>query len=127
MFALAAGAAAAVHATLTPGWRCNSMKSAQIVLQIEPALKAAGEQTAAAEHRSLADLIETLLAGYCKKQALTAASSSPSRIDAAPKAAAMAASTIDHIGDRTLPSEERQRRKRRLISGPKEFRDMRRK
>jgi hypothetical protein len=103
------------------------MKSAQIVLHIEPSLKATGEQTAAAEHRSLADLIEKMLAEYCEKQAPTFASSSPSRTDAAPKAAAMAASTIDHMDDRTLPSEERQRRKSRLIRGPKEFRDMRRK
>jgi len=88
------------------------MQSAQIVLQIEPTLEAAAEKIAAAEHRSLAGLIENLLADYCKKQ-LTVASSSPSHTDAAPKAAAMAASTIDHIGDR--PSEERLRRKKRLI------------
>ncbi len=31
----------------------------------------------------------------------------------------MAASTIDHIGDKTAPAEEQQRRKRRLIRGPK--------
>jgi hypothetical protein len=39
----------------------------------------------------------------------------------------MAGRTIDDIGDKTLPSEEQQRRKRRLIRGPKEFREMRRK
>ena len=53
--------------------------------------------------------------------------SSPSRSVAAPKAAKMAASTIDDIGDRTLPRDEQQRRKRTLIQGPKEFREIRRK
>jgi hypothetical protein len=37
----------------------------------------------------------------------------------------MAASTIDYIRDEAAPAEEQQRRKRRLIRGPKEFRDIR--
>jgi len=110
------------------GPRCNRMKTAQVILQIEPTLKAAGEKAAAAERRSLTGLIEKLLADYCKKQVLAVESSSPpSRTKRSPKAAEMAASTIDDIGDKTLPTEEQQRRKRRLIRGPKEFRDMRRK
>jgi hypothetical protein len=110
------------------GPRCNRMKTAQVILQIEPTLKAAGEKAAAAERRSLTGLIEKLLADYCKKQVLAVAPSSPpSRAKGSPKAAEMAASTIDDIGDKTLPPEEQQRRKRRLIRGPKEFRDMRRK
>jgi hypothetical protein len=39
----------------------------------------------------------------------------------------MAARAIDDIGDKTLPTDEQQRRKRRLIRGPKEFREIRRK
>ena len=100
------------------------MKTTRVILQIEPTLKAAAEKAAAADHRSLSGLIEMLLADYCEK---AGASLSPSRTDAAPKAAEMAASTIDHIRDKTAPAEEQQRRKRRLIRGPKEFREMRRK
>ena len=100
------------------------MKTLQVVLRIEPKLKAASEKVAAAEQRSLAGLIEKLLADYCKTHGpafehVTA--------NEAPKAAEMAASTIDDIGDKTAPPEEQQRRKRRLIRGPKEFREMRRK
>ena len=106
----------------------RSMKTAQVNLQIEPALKAAAEKAAAADNRSLAELIEKLLADYCKKRGLAgAASSSRARAKGSPKAAEMAGRTIDDIGDKTLPSEEQQRRKRRLIRGPKEFREMRRK
>jgi hypothetical protein len=109
---------------LASGSRCNRMKNARVILHIEPALKAAGEKAAVAEHRSLTGLIEKLLTDYCKKHDPAGARSSG---DEAPKAAEMAASTIDDIGDKTLPPEEHQRRKRRLIRGPKEFRDMRRK
>jgi hypothetical protein len=35
------------------GARCDRMKTAQVILQIEPTLKTAGEKVAAAEHRSL--------------------------------------------------------------------------
>jgi hypothetical protein len=103
------------------------MKTTRVILQIEPALKAAGEKAAAADHRSLGGLIEMLLADYCEKQAAADDASLPSRSDAAPKAAEMAARTIDHIHDKSAPAEEQQRRKRTLIRGPKEFREIRRK
>lgn len=105
------------------------MKTAQVNLQIEPELKAAAEQAAAAAHRSLTGLIEKLLTDYCKKRSLAneASSSSRGRVKGAPKAAEMASRTIDDIGDKTLPAGEQLQRKRRLIRGPKEFRDMRRK
>src|SRR5262249_39409597 len=41
------------------------------------------------------------------------------------KASEMAAQEIDRLIDPSTPDEERQRRKRRLIKGPKEFRDVR--
>lgn len=41
------------------------------------------------------------------------------------KAAEMAAREIDRLGDPTATREERARRKRRLIKGPREFRDIR--
>jgi Arc/MetJ-type ribon-helix-helix transcriptional regulator len=43
------------------------------------------------------------------------------------KAIDMAAREIDRLGDQSATGEERASRKRRLLSGPKEFRDMRRK
>ena len=46
------------------------------------------------------------------------------RINKAAKASEMAAEKIDSLIDPSAPSEERQRRKRRLIKGPKEFRDL---
>jgi hypothetical protein len=38
----------------------------------------------------------------------------------------LAAREIESIDDKSLPAEERESRKRRLIRGPKEFRDIRR-
>ena len=50
--------------------------------------------------------------------------SAPNR---AAKASEMAAQQIDRISDPSATEEERQLRKRRLIKGPKEFRDIRKK
>jgi hypothetical protein len=44
----------------------------------------------------------------------------------AAKASEMASQEIDRLGDPLATEEERQLRKRRLIRGPKEFRDIRR-
>jgi hypothetical protein len=44
---------------------------------------------------------------------------------AAAKASDMAAEQIDRLADASLPEGERHARKRRLLKGPKEFRDMR--
>jgi hypothetical protein len=41
------------------------------------------------------------------------------------KAAKMAGREIDRCGDQTVSAKERANRKRRLIKGPKEFRDVR--
>jgi hypothetical protein len=41
------------------------------------------------------------------------------------KAAQMAAREIDQLGDHSATGAERETRKRRLVSGPKEFRDLR--
>jgi hypothetical protein len=37
----------------------------------------------------------------------------------------MASEAIDRLGDKSAPVEEQERRKRRLIKGPPEFREMR--
>jgi hypothetical protein len=44
---------------------------------------------------------------------------------AAAKASDMAAHRIDKLANPAMPEEERRARKRRLIKGPREFRDMR--
>jgi hypothetical protein len=41
------------------------------------------------------------------------------------KASEMAGSTIDHLGDKSASASEQAKRKRRLVKGPSEFRDMR--
>jgi hypothetical protein len=41
------------------------------------------------------------------------------------KARAMAGREIDRLSDPSATKDERQRRKRRLLKGPKEFRDVR--
>jgi hypothetical protein len=43
----------------------------------------------------------------------------------AAKAREMAGHAIDRLGDTSLPADEREKRKRRLTRGPREFRDMR--
>jgi hypothetical protein len=49
------------------------------------------------------------------------------RTSAARKKAAreMAGQEIDRVADTSLPADEREKRKRRLIKGPREFRDLR--
>ena len=47
------------------------------------------------------------------------------RPKAASKASDMAGKQIDKLGDASATNEERQSRKRRLLKGPKEFRDIR--
>lgn len=54
------------------------------------------------------------------------ASSKPLRnLEAAPKALELAAQELDKLIDPSTPNEERKTRKRRLLRGPKEFRDVR--
>ena len=45
--------------------------------------------------------------------------------DNAEKAANLAANAVEKIADKSQPAEERQRRKRALIKGPREFREIR--
>jgi hypothetical protein len=55
---------------------------------------------------------------------LAGSTKSPSRGNRR-KAAEMASIGIEHLGDQSVDSKERARRKRRLIQGPREFREMR--
>ena len=60
------------------------------------------------------------------EQALGAATPSRSvKAGSKRKAAEMAGRAIDQLGDQTATVEERAHRKRRLIKGPREFRDVR--
>lgn len=43
-------------------------KSTQILVRVQPTLKAAAESAAADDHRSLSSLIEKLLSDYLKKK-----------------------------------------------------------
>jgi hypothetical protein len=69
--------------------------------------------------KAIRQLLEKALAG----------SAAPSQSDKGRTrlAANLAAREIDRLGDKAATGEERASRKRRLLSGPKEFRDMRRK
>jgi hypothetical protein len=73
------------------------------------------------EHRSRPEAIRELL-----EQAL---SHSRSRRAGAHKGASraseLAAKAVDHASDASATNEQRQRRKRRILKGPPEFRDMR--
>jgi hypothetical protein len=59
------------------------------------------------------------------RQALAIAPIGSVKAGSARKAAEMAGHTIDQLGDQAATGEERSRRKRRLIKGPSEFRDVR--
>ena len=47
------------------------------------------------------------------------------RVQAVEKASALADRAAENLVDKSMPPEEQQRRKRALIEGPKEFRDIR--
>jgi hypothetical protein len=72
--------------------------------------------------REAADIV----CAECKSIIATLHAASVPRVaKKAVKASEMAAQEIDRLIDPSAPDEERQRRKRRLIKGPKEFRDLR--
>jgi len=57
--------------------------------------------------------------------ARTAATNSRPQKRTAAQASEMAGLTIDQLGDKSLPRREQAKRKRSLVKGPSEFRDMR--
>jgi len=50
---------------------------------------------------------------------------SPSRKNTSSTASEMAGSTLDQLGDKSASDEQQAKRKRSLVKGPSEFRDMR--
>jgi hypothetical protein len=104
------------------------IKTTQMNLRLEPHLKAAAAKAAADDRRSLTSLIEKLLTDYLRRKGyLNNTAGSPPRGKGAPRAAEMAGHELNKLGDETATDDERARRKRTLISGPKEFRGIRRK
>ena len=59
------------------------------------------------------------------EQALASAAMQSDAAAAARKASKLAAREIERLADKSLPAVEKQRRKRTLIRGPREFRDIR--
>lgn len=62
-------------------------------------------------------LVEMALAG--------ATTGRPKKSAASPKPSELAAAQIDRLIDKTVPVEEQETRKRRLLKGPSEFREVR--
>jgi len=96
-----------------------------ILIRLPPKLKSKVAAWAKwqSDKPSLAVAIDRLL----EKALAGAIASRQPRKGAAGKATEMAAREIDRLlGDQPATGEERASRKRRLLSGPKEFRDMRR-
>jgi hypothetical protein len=75
-----------------------------------------GQESAPSRPEAIRRLLEQALA--------TAAASGPSKAGSRRKAAEMAGQAIDRLGDQTATVEERAQRKRRLIKGPRELRDV---
>jgi hypothetical protein len=97
-------------------------KKAQITLRVESDLKEAAGRAAAQERRSLTSWIERILATHLRsRRVLTGARPK----EAARTALKLAVREIDAVNDKSLPPEERERRKRNLLRGPGEFRDIR--
>ena len=55
----------------------------------------------------------------------SAGAAKPSNKKSAAKAAGMAGAMVDYLGDQSAPADVREKRKRRLLKGPSEFREMR--
>jgi hypothetical protein len=70
---------------------------------------------------SLSEAVRRLL-----ELGLASAHRSAARMKKAMEASEMAGQELDHLGDASANDEERQRRKGKLIKGPKELRDIRR-
>jgi hypothetical protein len=84
---------------------------------------AAGQEGAPTRPEAIRRLIELGLLANAGRQKL--AREPGSRSKHAAKAASMAGQQIDRMSDLSAPVEEQAHRKRRLIKGPTEFREMR--
>jgi hypothetical protein len=98
-------------------------KGTLIGLRLEPGALARVDRWAASQQDdpSRSEAIRRLV-----ELGLASAQRARARTKTAAKAAEMASEEIDRLGDLSASDEERRLRKRRLIRGPKEFRDLRR-
>lgn len=97
-------------------------KGTLIGVRLEPgALVRVDRWAASQEDPSRPDAIRRLV-----ELGLAVAQPARVRTKKAAQAAEMASQEIDRLGDPSATDEERQLRKRRLIKGPQEFRDLRR-
>src|SRR5262245_43439618 len=75
------------------------------------------------------DAAADIVCGHCKSIIATLHTPATQKASGRPKRAAkareMAGQAVDRLIDPSAPDEERHRRKRRLLKGPKEFRDIR--
>ena len=101
----------------------RSRAAAGIELRASAELRTRIERWAAkrADKPSLSEAVRRLV----ERGLATAHSNLRPSPKAAAKASAMAGTQIDLLSDRSAPLEEREKRKRRLLKGPSEFRDIR--
>jgi hypothetical protein len=95
-------------------------KTAQITVRIDSTLKEAAEKAAAQDRRSITALIERLLSKHLRSRGFLSAPKRPHQ-EAGRTAFKLASREIETVGDRSLSSQERDSRKRRLVHGPEEF------
>jgi hypothetical protein len=98
-------------------------KGEPVMVRVQPPLMAALDAWIASQSdepsrpEAIRRIVERTLAGRGRARA-------PSK-NTAYKASKMAARELEPLGDKTMAPDERDRRKRALIRGPKEFRDIR--
>jgi hypothetical protein len=103
-------------------------KTATLNLRIDPKLKDAADRAATDDQRSLTSLIEKLLTDYLRRKGYLKSGGpqlAASRSKKTARATKLAEEQVERLIDPALPPEERERSKRRLIKGPREFRDIR--
>ena len=93
---------------------------AAIPVRLAPEAIAAIDKWAAGRDLTRSDAIRRLV-----ELGLASAQRAGARNRRATRATEMASQEIDRLGDPSATDEERQFRKRRLLGGPKEFRDLR--
>jgi hypothetical protein len=91
-----------------------------IAVRLAPETVAAIDKWAAGRDLTRSDAVRRLV-----ELGLASAQRAGARNRRAAKATEMASREIDRLGDPSATDEERQFRKRRLLGGPKEFRDLR--
>ena len=106
-----------------PGGKKTTGPGEAVMLRLQPPLVTDLDRWIEAQDRPLSRpeairrLVEHALAAAPAKQ--------PAGKETARKASKLAAREIEPLGDKSMPPEEQARRKRALIRGPKEFREIR--